>query len=67
MLFVGLFPRVMISSIDPAFNLTIDNASSGDYTLSVMTKISVVLLPFVLGYQIWSYYIFRKRIHPTKK
>lgn len=64
MLFIGLFPRVMISSIDPSFNLTIDNSSSGEYTLSVMTKIAVTLLPFVLGYQIWSYYVFRKRVHP---
>ncbi|WP_342581746.1 cytochrome d ubiquinol oxidase subunit II [Ureibacillus sp. FSL W7-1570] len=64
MLFIGLFPRVMISTIDPAFNLTIDNAASGEYTLSVMTKVAVTLLPFVLGYQIWSYYVFRKRIHP---
>ena len=62
MLFVGLFPRVMISSIDPAFNLTIANAASGHYTLSLMTKISFTLLPFVLAYQIWSYYVFRKRI-----
>lgn len=62
MLFTGLFPRVMISSIDPAFDLTIINAASGPYTLSVMTKVSVVLLPFVLGYQIWSYYVFRKRV-----
>ncbi|MFS0781800.1 cytochrome d ubiquinol oxidase subunit II [Bacillus sp. 1P06AnD] len=62
MLFVGLFPRVMISSIDPAFNLTIENAASGHYTLSLMTKIAFTLLPFVLGYQIWSYYVFRKRI-----
>lgn len=64
MLFVGLFPRVMISSIDPAYNLTITNAASGAYTLSVMTKVAVTLLPFVLGYQIWSYYVFRKRIRP---
>ncbi|MGM9929706.1 MAG: cytochrome d ubiquinol oxidase subunit II [Bacillus sp. (in: firmicutes)] len=62
MLFVGLFPRVMISSIDSAFNLTIMNAASGHYTLSLMTKISLTLLPFVIGYQIWSYYVFRKRI-----
>lgn len=66
MLFVGLFPRVMISSIDPAFNLTIDNAASGSYTLSVMTKVTIALLPFVLAYQIWSYYVFRKRISPIK-
>ncbi len=56
----------MISSIDPSFNLTIDNSASGPYTLSVMTKVAVLLLPFVLGYQIWSYYVFRKRIHPKK-
>ncbi|MGM9925747.1 MAG: cytochrome d ubiquinol oxidase subunit II [Bacillus sp. (in: firmicutes)] len=62
MLFVGLFPRVMISSIDSAFNLTVMNAASGQYTLSLMTKIALTLLPFVLGYQIWSYYVFRKRI-----
>lgn len=66
MLFIGLFPRVMISTLDPAFNLTIFNSASGEYTLSIMTKVSVTLLPFVLGYQIWSYYVFRKRIHPKK-
>ncbi|MEH6944338.1 cytochrome d ubiquinol oxidase subunit II [Bacillus sp. JJ722] len=62
MVFVGLFPRLMISSIDPAFNLTIENAASGQYTLSIMTKIAFTLLPFIIGNQIWSYYVFRKRI-----
>ncbi|WP_455662100.1 cytochrome d ubiquinol oxidase subunit II [Pradoshia sp.] len=61
-LFVGLFPRVMISSISSDFNLTIMNASSSPYTLKVMTIVSLTLLPFVLGYQIWSYYVFRKRV-----
>ncbi|WP_116277409.1 cytochrome d ubiquinol oxidase subunit II [Virgibacillus dokdonensis] len=60
--FVGLFPRVMVSSINHAFDLTIHNAASGDYSLKVMTIVAVTLLPFVLGYQIWSYYVFRKRI-----
>ncbi|MBP3040598.1 cytochrome d ubiquinol oxidase subunit II [Bacillaceae bacterium Marseille-Q3522] len=60
--FVYLFPNVMISSIDAANNLTVYNASSGAYSLKVMTIVAVSLLPFVLGYQIWSYYIFRKRV-----
>lgn len=60
--FIGLFPRVMISSISEAYSLTVQSASSGDYSLKVMTYISLALLPFVLGYQIWSYYVFRKRI-----
>ncbi|GGF95562.1 cytochrome bd ubiquinol oxidase subunit 2 [Paenibacillus albidus] len=62
-IFVGLFPRVMISSLDQAFNLTITNAASGQYSLKVMTIVALTMLPFVLGYQIWSYFIFHKRIH----
>lgn len=61
--FIGLFPRVMISSIDSAFNLTVQNASSGPYSLKVMTIVALTLLPFVLGYQIWSYFVFHKRVH----
>lgn len=61
-IFVGLFPRVMISSINQAFDLTVYNASSGAYSLKVMTIVAFSILPFVLGYTIWSYYIFRKRV-----
>lgn len=60
--FIGLFPRVMISTLDPAFHLTVENASSGSYSLKVMTIVASTLLPFVLGYQIWNYYVFRKRV-----
>src|SRR5690625_4877273 len=61
-IFIGMFPRVMISSIDPAYDLTIYNAASGAYTLKMMTYFSLTLLPFVLGYQGWSYYVFSKRV-----
>ncbi|WP_422658715.1 cytochrome d ubiquinol oxidase subunit II [Paenibacillus sp. EC2-1] len=61
--FIGLFPRVMISSINSAFDLTIHNAASGQYSLKIMTIVAVTLLPFVLGYQIWSYFVFHKRVH----
>ena len=61
-IFIGMFPRVMISSISDAYTLTVYNAASGAYTLKVMTYFSLTLLPFVLGYTAWSYYIFRKRI-----
>ncbi len=60
--FSGLYPNVMISSIEPAFNLTVYNASSSAYTLKVMTIVTLILIPFVLVYQAWSYYIFRQRI-----
>ena len=61
-LFMILFPRVMVSSLDPAFSLTIYNASSSQYTLQIMTIIAVILVPVVLIYQGWTYYIFRKRL-----
>ncbi|MMZ59959.1 Cytochrome bd-I ubiquinol oxidase subunit 2 [compost metagenome] len=60
--FIGLFPRVMVSSISDAFSLTVDNAASGHYSLKVMTIVALTLLPFVLGYQIWSYFVFHKRV-----
>jgi len=61
-MFIGLFPRVMISSLDAAYDLTVTNAASSPYTLKAMTIVAVALLPFVLGYQIWSYVVFRKRV-----
>ncbi|MBP2099453.1 cytochrome d ubiquinol oxidase subunit II [Enterococcus rivorum] len=61
LLFSGLFPRVMISSI-PGNDLLIENASSTPYTLNIMTWITVTILPFVLVYTGWSYFVFRKRI-----
>jgi hypothetical protein len=38
------------------------NTSAGSYALKVMTVIVVIFLPFVLAYQAWSYYVFRRRI-----
>lgn len=61
-IFASLFPRVMISSLSSAYDLTVYNAASGPYSLKVMTIVAVTLLPFVIGYQIWSYYVFRKRV-----
>jgi cytochrome d ubiquinol oxidase subunit II len=60
--FVDLYPRVMVSSINPAYDLTVHNTASPPYTLKVMTVVALVLLPVVLGYQGWTYHVFRKRI-----
>ncbi|MED3881322.1 cytochrome d ubiquinol oxidase subunit II [Priestia megaterium] len=61
-IFVGLFPTVLVSSINESYSLTIHNAASGNYSLKIMSYAAIALLPFVLGYQIWSYYVFRKRV-----
>ena len=61
-IFTGLYPNVMISSTNPAYNLTVHNTASGAYSLKVMTVVVVIFLPFVLAYQTWTYYVFRRRI-----
>jgi cytochrome d ubiquinol oxidase subunit II len=61
-LFMGLYPRVMVSSLNPEWSLTIYNASSSPYTLRVMTIVALIFVPIVLVYQGWSYWTFRQRV-----
>lgn len=62
--FFDLFPRVMISSLNHAWDLTIYNAASGHYSLTVMTVVALSVLPIVLVYQSWTYWVFRRRLEP---
>lgn len=61
-IFVFIFPNVMPSSLDPAWSLTIYNASSSPYTLTVMSIVALIFVPIVLAYQGWTYWVFRKRV-----
>jgi cytochrome d ubiquinol oxidase subunit II len=65
--FTLMFPRLMVSSLNPDWSLTIFNASSTQYTLTVMSIIAVIFVPIVLAYQGWTYYMFRKRITADKQ
>ncbi|WP_342025176.1 cytochrome d ubiquinol oxidase subunit II [Arthrobacter citreus] len=61
-IFASLYPNVLPSTLDPAWSLTVDNASSSDYTLTVISWVSLFGLPVVVLYQGWTYWVFRKRI-----
>jgi len=65
--FVTMFPRVMISSTNPDYSLTIYNASSSPYTLQLMSIVALIFIPVVLAYQIWSYWVFRQRVKAEPK
>jgi cytochrome d ubiquinol oxidase subunit II len=65
--FTLMFPRVMVSSLNPDWSLTVYNASSSQYTLTVMSVIALIFVPIVLVYQGWTYYMFRKRITADKQ
>ena len=61
-LFVDLYPNVMVSSTNKAYNLTVHNTASGAYSLKAMTVVVIIFLPLVLAYQTWTYYVFRRRV-----
>lgn len=61
-LFMALFPRVMVSSLNADWSLTIYNAASSHTTLQVMSIVALIFVPLVLAYQAWTYWVFRQRI-----
>ena len=62
LLFSCLYPNLVPSTLNPAWSLTIHNASSTPYTLKVMTWAALLLTPLVICYQGWTYWVFRQRI-----
>jgi cytochrome bd-type quinol oxidase subunit 2 len=65
-IFADLYPNVMVSTTNPAYNLTVDNTASGGYSLKVMTVVVIIFLPVVLAYQTWTYYVFRRRVSKSE-
>jgi cytochrome d ubiquinol oxidase subunit II len=59
---LSLFPKLVPSSIDLSYSLTIYNASSTPRTLETMLIIALIGVPVVLGYTIWIYRIFRGKV-----
>jgi cytochrome d ubiquinol oxidase subunit II len=61
-LFTSLYPRVLVSSPNFGNSLTVENAASAHYTLAVMTVVALIVMPIVLLYQGWTYYVLRARL-----
>ena len=64
---IQLFPNVLVSNLNPAWNLTIYNSSSSPYTLQIMSIVALIFVPIVLAYQIWTYWLFKKRVTEKMK
>ncbi len=61
-IFIDLYPHLMISSTNAAYDQSDNNSASGHYALKVMTVAAVIFLPLVLLYQGWSFHVFRARV-----
>jgi len=59
---IGLFPRMLPSSLRDYHTLTAFNASSSPLTLKIMLTVVVVFVPLVIGYQIWTYKLFWNKV-----
>jgi cytochrome d ubiquinol oxidase subunit II len=59
---IGLYPNIFPSSLNPAWSLNIYNASSNSLTLTIMYIVALLLIPVVIAYQSWAYYLFRHKV-----
>ena len=59
---LGLFPRLIPSVINPAYSLTIYNASAGPRTLTVMLVIALISLPLVISYTLYIHRVFKGKV-----
>jgi cytochrome d ubiquinol oxidase subunit II len=62
MLFAALWPNVLNALDEGSPALSIAEAASTSYTLTVMTVVAALLTPVVLAYTAWTYWVFRRRI-----
>jgi cytochrome d ubiquinol oxidase subunit II len=65
--FAIMYPNVLIIRNDPGASLTIWNASSSQYTLKIMTIVALIFTPIVLLYQIWNFWVYKKRVTSDPK
>jgi cytochrome d ubiquinol oxidase subunit II len=62
---VSLFPRLVPSSIDLAYSLTIANSSSTPASQTVMLIIALIGMPLVVAYTIVIHRVFRGKVRIT--
>jgi cytochrome d ubiquinol oxidase subunit II len=59
---IAMFPNLVHSKLDPAFNLTIYNAAASVLTHKIMLVIALIGMPLVLTYTILIYRVFRGKV-----
>ncbi len=62
---VGMFPNLIISSIDPSYSISAFNGSSSQLTLKIMLGVTLFCIPIVIAYQAWVYYTFAHKVTST--
>jgi cytochrome d ubiquinol oxidase subunit II len=61
----GVYPNLLVSTTDPSLNITVNNAATGRYALSVGLVFWGVGMLLAFGYFIFVYRMFRGKVDPA--
>ena len=59
---ITLFPNIVLSTIDPAFNITIYNGASSQKSLGIMLTVAAIGVPLLAAYTIFVFWTFRGKV-----
>lgn len=59
---IGMFPRLLPSSLNDAWSMTIENSASSPLTLKIMLTVALIMVPIVIAYQAWVFKTFSHKI-----
>lgn len=62
----GLYPVLLPSSLTPEFSLTATNSASSPLSLKIMLAVALIVVPIVVLYQGWVYFLFRRKPRPVQ-
>jgi cytochrome bd ubiquinol oxidase subunit II len=60
--FIGMFPRMLPSRIDDSLSITLFDARGSELNLKIMLIVAAITVPIVIGYQLWSYTLFKTKL-----
>ncbi len=59
---IELYPVLILSTIDPQYNITIYNAAASEKSLKIMLSMAAIGAPLVATYTIFVFYTFRGKV-----
>lgn len=62
MVAIGLYPNIVISTVAPMYNLTVENSSSTSKSLGIMLTFVLIGVPLVIAYTSFVFYTFRGKV-----
>lgn len=63
---LGMYPHILVSTIDPSFSLTVFNATAGPYGMDIALWWFLLGFGLVMGYQICAHRLFWGKVRPSE-